>query len=73
MLYILLAEGFEEVEAIAPLDIVRRAGIEIMTAGVGGDVICGAHGISVECDTVIETILPEDVEGIILPGGMPGT
>ena len=73
MLYILLANGFEEVEAIAPLDIIRRAGFDVMTAGVGGDVICGAHGISVECDTVIEAILPEEVEGIILPGGMPGT
>lgn len=73
MLYMLLADGFEEVEAIAPLDIIRRAGIEILTAGVGGDVICGAHGISVECDTMIETVFEDDVEGIILPGGMPGT
>lgn len=73
MIYVLLAEGFEEIEALAPVDVLRRAGIQVMTAGVGGDVISGAHSISVICDTAVEDIAEENVEGIILPGGMPGT
>lgn len=73
MIYVLLADGFEEVEAIAPIDVMRRNDIAVATAGVGGNEICGAHGISVKTDMLIEDIDAADVEGIILPGGMPGT
>ncbi len=75
MLYMFFADGFEEVEAIATLDVIRRAGIEIKSVGINSDEkITGAHGITVFCDTVDSDIsVPENVDGIILPGGMPGT
>lgn len=74
MLYMFFAEGFEEVEAIAALDVIRRAGIDIMSVGVGSETITGSHNISVICDTTADKIIFDDsVYGIILPGGMPGT
>lgn len=74
MIYIFLANGFEETEALAPCDILRRAGLEAALVGIGGDVITGAHGISVVCDMNDgEIALDSRVEGIFLPGGMPGT
>lgn len=73
MIYIFLADGFEECEAIAPIDILRRAEIEIKTVGVGGKTIVGAHGISVNCDLTVDCAEETDLDGIILPGGMPGT
>ncbi len=74
MIYEFFAEGFEEVEAVTPLDYLKRAGIKIMSVGVGGKNITGAHGITVECDiTVDEISIDSDLVGIILPGGMPGT
>lgn len=74
MIYMFLADGFEEVEALCPLDILRRAGLEVTTVGVGGkDMIAGAHGITVQAD--IPDILYRDSapDMIILPGGMPGS
>ncbi len=73
MIYVLLAEGFEEVEALAPVDILRRADIDVKTAGIGGDSVCGAHNIWIKADMKIEDIAMSTVEGIVLPGGMPGT
>ena len=73
MVYVLLAEGFEEIEALTPVDVLRRANIDVMTAGVGGEVVCGAHGIPVVCDTTVEHIPYDSINGIVLPGGMPGT
>ena len=74
MYYLFLADGFEETEAIAPLDIMRRADLEVYTVGVGAKVITGAHGIPVVCDVIDCEVGPDsDIEGIILPGGMPGT
>ena len=73
MIYMFLADGFEEVEALCPLDILRRAGLEVTTVGVGGkDMIRGAHGIIVHAD--IPDIMYRDPapEMVILPGGMPG-
>lgn len=73
MIYVFLADGFEEIEALAPVDFLRRAGVEVKTVGVSGGICKGAHGINVEADILIgEEILDENVEGIILPGGMPG-
>ena len=74
MIYMFLADGFEEVEALCPLDILRRAGLEVTTVGVGGkDSIVGAHGIVVQAD--IPDIMYRDSapDMIILPGGMPGS
>ena len=74
MLYILLANGFEEIEALATVDIIRRANIEIKTVGVGSEFITGSHNITVKTDLSIEDVcLTENIEGIILPGGIPGT
>ncbi|HHW46549.1 MAG TPA: DJ-1/PfpI family protein [Clostridiales bacterium] len=74
MVYIFLAEGFEETEAIVTVDILRRAGINVKTVGVSGKVITGAHGIPVVCDLNEDEISPNyKLTGIVLPGGMPGT
>ncbi len=73
MFYCFLADGFEETEALAPVDILRRADIDVCTVGVGGDVIRGAHNIDVTADINIDDFeLNEDIRGVILPGGMPG-
>jgi 4-methyl-5(b-hydroxyethyl)-thiazole monophosphate biosynthesis len=72
MLYLFLAEGFEELEAVAPLDLLRRAGIAVRTVGLGGRTVVGAHGIPVVCDeTAAEWTPGDDFAGVILPGG-PG-
>lgn len=74
MIYMFLADGFEETEAIAPLDIIRRAELDIATVGVDRKVVTGSHGIPVTADVMDCEIIPdENCEGIILPGGMPGT
>ncbi len=74
MIYLFLAEGFEETEALAVLDILRRAELEVATVGVGGKVITGAHKIPVTADVIDCEVFPEEnCTGVIIPGGMPGT
>lgn len=74
MVYLFLADGFEECEALIPLDILKRADVEIKTVGVTGKYVEGAHGITVKSDISPKEIsFDEKLEGIILPGGMPGT
>ena len=72
MVYILLGTGFEETEAIAPLDLLRRAGVEAMTVGINGKTVYGGHGIGVEADITIEEMDLTDLEMIVLPGGLGG-
>jgi len=67
-----LAEGFEEIEALAVVDILRRAGIEAVMVGLQGSIVTGSHGIRVFADKKINEINPEDYDGIVLPGGDPG-
>lgn len=74
MIYMFLANGFEEVEALAPLDLLRRAGCDVTTVAVGGsDTVVGAHGIAVGADIPDTMFRDSKPEMIILPGGMPGT
>ena len=74
MFYMFLADGFEETEAIAPIDLLRRSGKKVVTVGVGDNIVVGSHGIPVVADTIAQEIrLDDELEMIILPGGMPGT
>ena len=73
MIYMFIAEGFEEIEALCPLDLMRRAGLEVKTVGVGGASVTGAHGITVNTDLTDKDTLDKNAEMIFLPGGMPGT
>ena len=72
MVYVLLGTGFEEVEAIAPVDLLRRANIPTLTVGVDGKKITGSHGITVEADITIGEMDLTDLEMIVLPGGLGG-
>ena len=67
-----LAEGFEEIEAVTIIDVLRRAGIEVTVAGLTAGEIKGAHGIKIATDTPLEAVKDKDFEMIVLPGGMPG-
>ena len=72
--YIFFASGFEEIEAITPVDILRRAGVNIkMISVTNSKTVMGAHNIEVQCDCLLEDILQKDLPAaIIMPGGMPG-
>ncbi len=73
MIYMFLANGFEEIEALCPLDLLRRAGCEVTTVGIGGDMIRGAHGITVQADIPEGLFADAAPDMVILPGGMPGS
>ncbi len=73
MIYVFLAEGFEEMEALVPVDMLRRVGLQVKTVGVTGKTVTGAHQIPVVADLTVEEIEVSVVDGIVLPGGMPGT
>ena len=73
MIYTFLADGFEEIEALCPVDIMRRAGLSVTTVGIGKKEIIGAHGICVIADVADTELAFEDIDLIFLPGGMPGT
>lgn len=74
MIAVYLANGFEEIEALAVVDVLRRAELEVRTIGVGGRTVTGAHGITVAADVADADWDPDTVlEALVLPGGMPGT
>ena len=74
MIYVFFAQGFEEVEALAPIDLLRRCGKEVITVGVNDNIIVGSHNIPIVTDTITQEIkLDDTLEMIVLPGGMPGT
>ena len=72
MIVLLLANGFEEIEALTPIDVLKRAGLEIVSCGLFGSEVRGSHGITVIADTLPEDIDLTRVDMVILPGGMPG-
>ena len=74
MIYVLLAEGFEEMEAIAPIDLLRRAGCDVVTVAVSSEkTVVGAHDIPFVADITVDEVTCDGLQAVILPGGMPGT
>jgi len=67
-----LAEGFEEIEAVTIIDILRRAGMEVVVASLADGPVTGAHGIQVAADAPLAALVAEDFDMVALPGGMPG-
>ena len=72
MVYMLLGTGFEETEAVAPLDLLRRADIPVMTVGLNGKTVYGSHNIGIEADITLDEMDLTNLEMIILPGGLGG-
>lgn len=68
---VILADGFEEIEAIVPIDILRRAQIEVIVAGLSNKLVTGSHGIRVSADILLDEF-KVDIDALILPGGSPG-
>ena len=72
-IFVFLADGFEEIEALTPVDILRRAGLSVKTVSVMDEqVVAGAHGVPVMADMMFDEVNAEDAEMILLPGGLPG-
>ena len=67
-----LAEGFEEIEAVAVIDVLRRANIKVDVVGIEDEIVSGRNGVKILCDKIIADVKPEDYDGIVLPGGNPG-
>ncbi|MBQ3530087.1 MAG: DJ-1/PfpI family protein [Oscillospiraceae bacterium] len=72
MVYVLLGTGFEEVEAITPVDLLRRAGIDVLTVGITGKTVFGGHNIGIEADITLDEMDLTNLEMIVLPGGLGG-
>ena len=72
MVYVLLGTGFEEIEALTPVDLLRRAGVPVKTVGLNGKTVFGSHAIGVACDLTIDELDIADAEMIVLPGGLGG-
>ena len=71
--YVFLAEGFEEMEAVTPVDLLRRVGVDAKLVSVTGErMVTGAHGVRYQADLLFDEIEP-NADALILPGGMPGT
>lgn len=72
MVYVLLGNGFEEIEALTPVDLLRRAGIPVLTVGISGKTIYGGHNIGVCADITIEQIDLTNLDMVVVPGGLGG-
>lgn len=72
MVYVMLGTGFEEIEALAPVDLMRRAGIDVLTVGINGKIVYGGRGIGVQADIAIGEMDLSELEMIVLPGGLGG-
>ena len=73
MVYVFLADGFEEIEALGTVDILRRSELEVKTVSINETLeVCGTHGIKVTADILTSDVNEDDVDAIVLPGGMPG-
>ena len=72
MVYVFLAHGFEEIEALTAVDLLRRAGVDVMTVGINGKTVYGGHNIGVEADILIDEMDLTEMEMIVLPGGLGG-
>ena len=73
MIAVMMADGFEEIEALTPVDILRRAGLDVRTVAVGSKVAVGSHGIAVVCDMTADEVRLDEVTTVVFPGGMPGS
>ena len=74
MIYVFIAKGFEEIEALTVVDYLRRAEMDVCTVGIGGKIVVGSHDIPVFCDLdENEAKMDDSIDAIVLPGGMPGT
>lgn len=72
MVYILLGTGFEEIEALAPADILRRGGVDVTLTGIGGMTVTGGHGIAVVCGRAVEDVKLGEGDMVVIPGGLGG-
>ncbi|MBN2193739.1 MAG: DJ-1/PfpI family protein [Polyangiaceae bacterium] len=66
---VLIADGFEEIEAVTIIDVLRRAGLDVTVAGLGGDTVLGAHGIRIHVDTPVDRLSAAEFDAVVLPGG----
>ena len=66
---VLLADGFEEIEAVTIIDVLRRGAVTVTTASLGGKQVCGSHQIALEADTLLDAVAVEDFDALVLPGG----
>lgn len=73
MVYVFLANGFEEVEALTPVDYLRRCELDVKTVGIQGKMVRGSHGITLIADMTFYDVNLEEAQMIVLPGGLPGT
>ena len=73
MIVALIADGFEEIEALTPVDMLRRAGLDVRTVAIGSKIAVGAHKIPVICDMTADEVDEKEISMLILPGGMPGS
>ena len=72
MVYLFLADGFEDMEAIVPFDLMKRAGIDVVTVGISGKTVKSAHGLSVTAEITEKEVCFENSEAFVFPGGWPG-
>jgi 4-methyl-5(b-hydroxyethyl)-thiazole monophosphate biosynthesis len=69
---VLFADGFEEIEAVTPVDVLKRAGVDVVMAGVDNMEVCGSHDIQFKMDCLLEDLFADELDMLILPGGLPG-